>query len=107
MGWIFLLIAGILEVGWIISLKYTEGFTRLVPMIFYAAFGGESAYYLSQTLKTIPMATAYSIWMGIAIIGSTIFGIIFLKEPIKIYILFFMLMILAGIGGMKLTTTGT
>jgi quaternary ammonium compound-resistance protein SugE len=104
MGWIFLLIASILEIGWIISLKYTEGFTKIIPIIFYAAFGGGSAYFLSLSLKSIPMATAYSIWMGIAIIGATIFGIVFLKEPVKILRLFFMLMILIGIIGMKIST---
>lgn len=104
MDWIFLLIASILEIGWIISLKYTEGFTNIIPMIFYAAFGGGSAYFLSLSLRSIPMATAYSIWMGIAIIGATVFGIFFLKEPIKIMRVFYMLMIIIGIIGMKIST---
>jgi quaternary ammonium compound-resistance protein SugE len=105
MHWFYLIIAGILEIGWIISLKYTEGFTKIIPLIFYAIFGFGSAYFLSLSLKTLSIATAYSIWMGIAIVGTTFIGIFFLKETYQIFRLFCILLIITGIIGLKLSAS--
>lgn len=102
-----LVIAGIMEIGWVISLKQTEGFTKVIPIIFYAFFGFTSAFFFSQSLKSFPMGVAYAIWMGIAIVGITIAeGVIYNKEyePLK---LFFMLLIAVGIIGLKLITNTT
>jgi quaternary ammonium compound-resistance protein SugE len=104
LAWIYLLIAGLLEIGWIISLKHTEGFTRLVPIIFYALFGGGSAFFLSLSLKTIPASTAYAGWMGIAIIGTTLMTIFTGEEPVQFFRMIFIAMILAGVVGLKITS---
>ncbi|GJQ61230.1 MAG: multidrug transporter [Melioribacteraceae bacterium] len=105
MHWILLILAGFLEVGWIISLKYTEGFTKLVPLIFYAFFGFTTAYSLSVAIRTIPLGMAYSIWMGIAVIGTTIAEQYISGQSSNINLgrIFFMLLIIAGITGLKLS----
>ncbi len=103
MHWIYLILAGILEVGWIYSLKHTEGFTKWVPMVAYACFGLGAALCLSQALKNLPVSTAYATWMGIAVIGSTIAGIIVYKEPSTAPRIMFILLIVAGIVGLKIT----
>ena len=104
MGWIFLLIASIMEIGWLISLKYTEGFTKLIPMLFYAFFGFTSAYFLSNSLKTIPLSIAYSIWMGIAVIGITAAESIIYEKSFDWSKFFFMILIISGIVGLKFTS---
>lgn len=104
MNWIYLFIASILEIGWVISLKYTEGFTKLIPIIFYAFFGFFSAYFFSNSLKTIPLGIAYSIWMGIAVIGTTAAEIVVFNKPYHAGKLVFVLLIIIGIIGLKLTT---
>jgi quaternary ammonium compound-resistance protein SugE len=103
MHWIYLIIAGVLEIAWIISLKYTQGFTKIVPILFYAITGFGSAYFLSLSLKSLPLATAYSIWMGIAMIGASIFGILYLKESTQIFRLICLFLILCGVVGLKIT----
>jgi quaternary ammonium compound-resistance protein SugE len=107
MHWFYLILAGLFEIGWIYSLKYTQGFTKLIPMIFYAIFGFVSAFFFSKALQHIPIAIAYAIWMGIAIIGVTITGIILFKEPYTIFKMIFISMILIGIIGLKLLSTAT
>lgn len=100
--WLYLMIATVLEIGWMISLKFTHGFTRLVPSICYAVLGWCSAYFLSLSFKTISIGTAYAIWMGTAIVGATIFGIIYFKDPYrKLRILCIMLIVL-GILGLRI-----
>ncbi len=99
----YLILAGIMEVGWIVSLKYTEGFTKLVPLIFYAIFGFTNAYLFSLSLKAIPMAMAYTIWMGIAIIGITLTEIVVFNKDYDILKLVFMLLIIGGIIGLRVT----
>lgn len=104
MHWFYLLLAGLLEVGWIYSLKFTDGFTRIIPLIFYAVFGFFSALFLSKALRNIDVGTAYAVWMGIAIIGITTTGIVFLKESYTTLKLVFILMIAIGIAGLKFIT---
>lgn len=99
--WCFLLLAGLFEIGWIISLKYTHGFTRWFPMVFYALFGAGAAYFLSLALRSLPLSLTYAIWMGIGILGSILVGIIFFKEPYSFLQVFFILMILCGIIGLR------
>jgi len=99
--WLYLLLSGLIEIGWIYSLKYTEGFTKIVPMIFYGVFGFFSAFFLSKALKNIDVGTAYAVWMGIAIVGITTTGILFLKENYSILKIVFILFIAIGIAGLK------
>ena len=103
MNWIYLLLAGIMEIGWILSLKYTEGFTKVVPLIFYAIFGFTNAYLFSLSLKAIPMAIAYTIWMGIAIIGITLTEIVIFNKDYDLLKLIFILLIITGILGLRIT----
>lgn len=103
-NWIYLLIAGFLEIGWVISLKKTEGFTKIIPIIFYAIFGFLAAYFFSNALKTIPIGIAYAIWMGIAVIGTTIAESLIFNSTINFAKIFFVVLILIGAIGLKLSS---
>ncbi len=80
-SWIFLVVSGILEVGWIVSLKATDGFSRLLPMIGYAVFGLGAAFFLSLSMKSIPMGTAYASWMGVSVVGAVLIDVVVYKQP--------------------------
>lgn len=104
MHWVYLLVAGLFEIGWILSLKFTEGFTRWVPMISYALSGFGAAFFLSLALKYMPMGITYAIWVGIGITGSYLFSISLLGEPFKPTRVLFILMIIGGIIGLKVSS---
>lgn len=104
MEWTYLLIAGILEVAWAIGLKFSQGFTKLVPSVFTIAGMIASFYFLSLAMKNLPLGTAYAIWTGIGTIGTVIFGVLFFREPLTIVRIFCVLLIVAGIIGLKVTT---
>ena len=101
MTWFLLVIAGLLEVGWAIGLKYTEGFTRPGPSIATIACMIVSIVLLATALKTIPVGTGYAVWTGIGAVGTVIAGIVFLNEPAEAKRLFCIALILAGIIGLK------
>ncbi|SHH52713.1 quaternary ammonium compound-resistance protein SugE [Sporobacter termitidis DSM 10068] len=103
MKWLFLIIAGICEVGWAIGLKYSQGFTKLVPSVLTVSGMIASFYFLSIALKELPLGTAYAIWTGIGTIGTVILGIVLFKEPIDIIRLICIGFIVTGIIGLKLT----
>ena len=102
MAWIYLLIAGILEVVWAVAMKYSEGWTRLYPSIFTIVSMVIGFYFLSLSVKTLPLGTAYAVWTGIGTIGTVIFGIIFFKEPVDLIKILCILLIVTGIVGLKL-----
>ncbi|MFC0903507.1 quaternary ammonium compound efflux SMR transporter SugE [Clostridium sp. MT-14] len=104
MKWLILFIAGLLEVWWAIALKYSQGFTKLIPSIFTIIGMIGSFYFLSLTLKTLPLGTAYAIWTGIGTIGTVIFGIILFREPINIIRIICIGFIIVGILGLKLVS---
>jgi len=104
--WTYILIAGIFEIGWILSLKSTQGFTRFLPMISYAICGLGAAFFLSQAMKSLPMGTSYAVWVGIAIVGSNILGVALLGEPFTLPKVTFILFITIGVIGLKLSTAG-
>ncbi len=104
MPWIYIIIAGVFEIGWIYSLKMTEGFTRLFPLVFYAICGLGAAFFLSQALKSLPTGIAYAVWVGIAISGCNLFGMIFLKEPYKLSQIICIILIVTGVIGLKTTS---
>jgi quaternary ammonium compound-resistance protein SugE len=81
MSWIYLIIAGFLECGWALSLKYTEGFTRPIPSLMTVTIMIASFWLLSLAMKTIPVGTAYAVWTGIGAVGVALFGMIFFDEP--------------------------
>jgi quaternary ammonium compound-resistance protein SugE len=104
MDWILLLVAGVLEIGWAIGLKYTEGFTRLWPSVWTAAAMVVSIVLLALALKTIPVGTGYAVWTGIGAAGTAILGIILFAEPATAARLGCIALIVAGIVGLKLVT---
>lgn len=81
MAWVLLIIAGVLEVGWSIGMKYTEGFTRLWPSVFTGLGIVASMVLLSHAAKTLPIGTAYGVWVGIGAAGAAIVGMVALNEP--------------------------
>jgi quaternary ammonium compound-resistance protein SugE len=101
MAWFYLFIAGVFEVAWAIGLKYTEGFSRLMPSILTVAAMLVSFVFLSLALKTLPVGTAYAVWTGIGAVGTVIVGIILFAEPATVVRLAFVGLILAGIAGLK------
>jgi len=102
MQWLFLFIAGLLEIWWAIGLKYSHGFTRLGPSIFTIVGMIASFYFLSLALKSLPLGTAYAIWTGIGTVGTVILGVIIFKEPIDIIRLTCIGFIILGIVGLKI-----
>ncbi|MCA0900023.1 MULTISPECIES: quaternary ammonium compound efflux SMR transporter SugE [Microbulbifer] len=104
--WFFLVIAGLLEVGWAIGLKYTEGFSKLMPSVLTAIAMIASFYFLSQALKTIPVGTGYAVWTGIGAVGTAILGIILFAESTALPRLLCIGLIVAGIAGLKLFSPG-
>jgi quaternary ammonium compound-resistance protein SugE len=103
MSWLYLLLAGILEIVWAIGLKYTEGFTRLWPSVITIAVAWLSFYLLALAVKTIPVGTGYAIWTGIGAAGVAILGMMLFGEPATIARMFFLALIIAGIIGLKLS----
>jgi quaternary ammonium compound-resistance protein SugE len=104
MAWSYLVVAGLLEVAWAIGLKYTEGFTRLVPSLWTVASMIASLVFLGLALKSLPVGTAYAVWTGIGAIGVAIFGIVLFAEPATAARLGSIGLILAGIVGLKLVS---
>jgi quaternary ammonium compound-resistance protein SugE len=102
MAWLLLLIAGGLEVGWAVGLKYTEGFTRLVPSVLTLLSMTASVGMLALALKTLPMGTAYAVWTGIGAVGTAILGIVLFGDPAGIARIACIGLIVAGIVGLKL-----
>ncbi|OXX83443.1 hypothetical protein AVM15_10890 [Paraclostridium benzoelyticum] len=104
MKWLVLVIAGIFEVWWAVGLKYSEGFTKLVPSVLTVIGMIASFYFLSLALKELPLGTAYAIWTGIGTIGTVILGMFLFKEPIDFVRLVCIGFIVAGIIGLKLVS---
>lgn len=105
MNWILLLLAGLLEVVWAVGLKYTEGFTRLWPSIGTLLAMIVSFGLLSVAMKTLPLGTAYAVWVGIGVIGSALLGVYLFAEPMTTGRLISLALILTGIIGLKLAET--
>jgi quaternary ammonium compound-resistance protein SugE len=104
MAWIILVIAGLFEVGWAIGLKYTEGFTRLWPTVGTVLAMMISLWLLGVAMRSLPVGTAYSIWVGVGAIGTVALGIVLLGEPANPARLISVALIIAGIVGLKLAT---
>ncbi|SEL73518.1 quaternary ammonium compound-resistance protein SugE [Variovorax sp. YR750] len=104
MAWIVLFIAGLLEMGWAIGLKYTEGFTRLWPSIGTAISMVLSVVLLGWAMRTLPVGTAYAVWTGIGAVGTVALGIVLFDEPANAARLVCVGLIIAGILGLKFTS---
>ena len=107
MAWFYLVIAGLLEVAWAIGLKYTEGFTKLTPSILTVIAMIGSFALLGQALRVLPIGTAYAIWTGIGAVGTAILGMVFFGEPRDVARILCILLIVAGIVGLKFTTAAS
>jgi quaternary ammonium compound-resistance protein SugE len=102
-AWIFLIIAGALEIVWASGLKRTDGFTKLWPTVFTAVSMILSFYFLSRAIRDLPMGTAYAVWTGIGAAGTALVGILWAGEPAGLARLACLLLILLGTVGLKLT----
>jgi quaternary ammonium compound-resistance protein SugE len=104
MAWTLLVIAGFLEVGWAIGLKYTDGFTRLWPTVATVAAMAASLYCLALAIRTIPIGTGYAVWTGIGAVGVAILGMVLFNEPRDMLRIGSILLIIAGIAGLKVVS---
>jgi quaternary ammonium compound-resistance protein SugE len=103
-SWLVLIIAGIFEVGWAIGLKYTEGFTRIWPTVWTAVALVASMALLGIAVKALPVGSAYAVWVGVGAVGTAILGVVLLGEPVSIGRVASIVLIVAGIVGLKLAT---
>ena len=104
MPWIYLVVAGLLEVVWAVGLKYSEGFTRLWPSVVTVVAMIASFWLLATALKSIPLGTGYAVWVGIGAVGTALLGMVVFKEPATVARLVCIGLIVAGIAGLKLAT---
>lgn len=103
MAWLLLFVAGLLEVGWAIGLKYTEGFTRLWPTVGTVTAMVLSVALLGVAMRTLPVGTAYAVWTGIGAVGTVVLGIVLFGEPATAARLACVALIVSGIVGLKVT----
>ncbi len=104
MTWSILILAGLFEIGWAIGLKYTEGFTRFWPTVGTLVAIGLSLGMLGVAMKTLPIGTAYAVWVGVGAVGTAIFGIVLFGESASAGRLISLGLIIAGVIGLKLAT---
>ncbi|MBO1337716.1 quaternary ammonium compound efflux SMR transporter SugE [Streptomyces sp. VRA16 Mangrove soil] len=104
MAWILIVIAGLLEVAWSIGMKYTDGFTRLWPSVFTGAGIVASMMLLSYAAKSLPIGTAYGVWVGIGAAGAAVVGMVALGEPASAARILFIGLLLVAIVGLKVTS---
>jgi len=104
MAWLYLLVAGLFEIGWAVGLKYTEGFTRLWPSVWTVVALALSMALLALAVKELPIGTAYAVWTGIGAVGTALLGIVLFGEPRDLPRLLCIALIVAGILGLKLVS---
>jgi quaternary ammonium compound-resistance protein SugE len=104
MGWLLLVLAGLLEVVWAVGLKYADGFTRPVPSIVTLVAAAASFWLLGLAMRTIPLGTAYAVWVGIGAVGAAIAGMTLFREPVSVLKLVSLVLVVAGILGLKLAS---
>ena len=105
MAWFYLIVAGLLECVWAIGLKFTQGFTRPIPSVITVAAIIASMWMLGWAAKTLPMGTAYAVWVGIGAVGTVIGGMVFLNEPVSTTRIALLGVLVASIVGLKLTAS--
>jgi quaternary ammonium compound-resistance protein SugE len=99
--WVIVVIAGLMETGWALGLKYSEGFTKLVPSVITIVLALGSFYLLSVAMKSLPVGTAYAVWVGIGAVGTAIAAVFLFQEPVNLMRVLGVLLILAGIAALK------
>ncbi len=103
LAWLILIIAGLVEIVFALSLKYNEGFTRLIPSVVTLVSGGASLYLLMLAIKFLPIGTAYAVWTGMGAVGVAILGIVLFKVSVDLYRIASISLVIIGIIGLKLT----
>ena len=106
MAWMILMLAGLLETGLAIGLKYSEGFTRLVPSVLTIVAMVSSIWLLSVAMRTLPVGTAYPVWVGLGAAGAAILGVVLFGEPLTTVRIGFLLMLFVSIIGLRMTSPG-
>ncbi|WP_236243299.1 multidrug efflux SMR transporter [Streptomyces sp. CC228A] len=104
MAWVLLIAAGLLEIGWSVGMKFTDGFTRLWPSLLTGLGIVASMALLAQAAKTLPIGTAYGVWVGIGAAGAAIVGMVVLDEPVTAARIFFVCLLLVAVVGLKATS---
>ena len=104
MGWIYLILAGLFELGFSSFLKLSEGLTKIPAILAFIGFGALSFGFLSKAMQTIPLGTAYAVWTGIGALGTIIIGIVFFKDPVSLGRLFFVGLLVVSLIGLKATS---
>jgi quaternary ammonium compound-resistance protein SugE len=105
MAWVILFVAGLLEIGWAVGLKYTEGLTRLWPTVATTVALVASMTLLALAVRTLPLGTAYAVWTGIGSVGTAVLGIMLFREPATVLRLLCIGLIVVGIVGLKLASS--
>ena len=105
MAWILLIIAGLFETVWVVSLKYSQGFTKLWPSVITIVAMAISIYLLAIAMKSLPLGTSYAVWTSIGAIGAVIFGVVFFGESKDLLKIVFVAMIIGGIVGLKVISS--
>lgn len=106
MSWLYLVLAGLLEVVWAIALKHTAGFTRFVPSVLTLAAMGASFYLLAVALRSLPLGTAYAVWVGIGAVGTAIAGVVLFDETVTPLKIVSLVLVIGGIAGLRLASAG-
>lgn len=104
MAWVYLIAAGVAEIGFTTALRYTEGFTRLVPVVIFVACIIASFALFDRAVQTIPVGTAYAVWASIGAVGTVILGIVIFGEPVTFWRVFFIMTLIGSIVGLKLVS---
>jgi len=104
MGWIYLVSAGVLEIGFASMIKLTENFTKVLPTALFILFAFGSFYLLTKAVESIPIGTAYAVWTGIGAVGTVIIGIVFYNDPVSVMRIFFLCTLIGSLVGLKLVS---
>ncbi|MEK9629818.1 MAG: multidrug efflux SMR transporter [Nitrospinota bacterium] len=104
MNWFYLVLAGLFEIGFTTSLKLSDNFSKVWPSISFLVLSILSFYFLTKAIQTIPLGTSYAVWTGIGAFGTAVVGIVFFMEPVNASRIFFLVMLIASIIGLKLVS---
>lgn len=104
MAWLLVVVAGLLETGFALSLKASEGFSRVVPSVLFVGFAVGSFALLSMALRTLPVGPAYAVWTGIGAAGTAVAGMLFLGEAVQALKLVSIVLVVAGVAGLQLSS---
>jgi quaternary ammonium compound-resistance protein SugE len=104
MGWYYLMLAGVFEVGFTTAMRYTDGFTKVLPSFLVLLLAGISVYFVTKASLTIPLGTVYAVWGGLGAIGTAAIGIFYFDEPVAFWRMFFLALLILSLAGLKLVT---